>query len=135
MVTRRALDGSESTTLDAVLAVVLPSTSGPGATEAGAGDYVRSRLAGRDGQWLEKLRPWLRAAAGREHEAVAAWADAPSDDPAGEVFERLRSWAWEGFLCDPARGGNQDQVGWRRFEWAPPAARTVASSGDHQRPS
>ena len=134
MVTRRALDDTESTTLDAVLAVVLPSTSGPGATEAGAGDYVRSRLAGPDRQWLDKLRPWLRAAAGREHEAVAGWADAPVDDPAGEVFQQLRNWAWEGFLCDPERGGNRDQVGWRRFGWEPPAGRAVASSGDHQRP-
>ncbi len=135
MVTRRDLDDRESTTLDAVLAVLLPSTSGAGATEAGAGDYVRSRLAGPDGQWLEKLRPWLRAAAGREQEAVAGWADAARDDPAGEVFEQLRSWAWEGFLCDPARGGNRDQVGWRRFGWAPPAGRIVASSDDHRRPS
>jgi hypothetical protein len=131
MVTRRVLSGPESETLDAVLAVLLPSTSGPGAAEAGAGDYVRSRLAGPDARWLEKLRPWLGMAAGRERDAIADWAGAADDDPAGEVFEQLRSWAWEGFLGDPAHGGNKDQVGWSRFEWAPPAGRTLASLRDH----
>jgi hypothetical protein len=128
------LDRLESKTLDALLAVLLPSTSGPGATEAGAGDYVRSRLAGPDARWIDKLRPWLRAAAGCEQETVAGWAEAANDDPAGQLFEQLRNWAWEGFLCDPARGGNKDEVGWRRFGWEPPAGRAVASSSDHQRP-
>jgi gluconate 2-dehydrogenase alpha chain len=128
------LDRLESETLDVVLGVLLPSTSGSGATDAGAGDYVRARLAGPEARWLEKLRPWLRAAAGREQEAVAGWADAANDDPAGELFEQLRNWAWEGLLCDPAHGGNKDEVGWRRFGWAPPAGRTVAWSSDHQRP-
>jgi hypothetical protein len=128
------LDRADSRTLDAVLAVLLPSTSGPGAAEAGAGDYVRLRLAGPDARWIDTLRPWLRAAAGREQEAVAGGADAANDDPAGELFEQLRNWAWEGFLCDPAHGGNTHEVGWRRFGWAPPAGRTVASSSDHQRP-
>ncbi len=127
-----SLDDVESKTLDEVLAVLVPSTYGPGATEAGAGDYVRSRLAGPEARWLEKLRPWLRAAAGREQEAIADWADAASDDPAGEVFEQLRSWAWEGFLCDPAHGGNTDGVGWRRFGWTPPAGRTAVRPDDHQ---
>jgi hypothetical protein len=130
-VTRPVLDGAESEVLDAVLAVLLPSTSGPGAAEAGAGDYVRARLAGPDGRWLGELRPWLRAAAGREREAVASWAEQADDDPAGEVFGRLRDWAWEGLLCDPAHGGNKQQVGWSRFGWTPPAGRTAASSIDH----
>jgi Gluconate 2-dehydrogenase subunit 3 len=131
-VTRRVLDDAESRTLDAVLAVLLPSTSGPGATEAGAGDYVRARLAGPDRHWLEDVRSWLSAAAGREREAVAGWAAAAREDPAGEVFEHLRKWAWEGLLCDPVHGGNKDGIGWRRFGWAPPAGRTAVGPDDHQ---
>lgn len=115
-----------------MLAVLLPSTSGPGATEAGAGDYVRARLAGPDGRWLEDLRNWLSVAAGREREAVAGWADAARDEPAGKAFQQLREWAWEGFLCDPAHGGNKDGIGWRRFGWTPPAGRTAVGPDDHQ---
>lgn len=130
--TRRVLDDAGSRALDAVLAVLLPSTSGPGATEAGAGDYVRARLAGPDGRWLEDLRNWLSVAAGREREAVAGWADAARDEPAGKAFQQLREWAWEGFLCDPAHGGNKDGIGWRRFGWTPPAGRTAVGPDDHQ---
>jgi hypothetical protein len=113
----------QAQTLDAVLAVVLPSGSGPGASEARAGEYVRARLAGPDRGWRDPLVHWLETAAGREEEAVAALAAAPTGDAGGELFTRLRAWAWEGYLCDPVHRGNRDGVGWARFGWLPPAGR------------
>jgi hypothetical protein len=162
------LDDRESAALDAVLAVVLPSTSGAGAAEADAGRYVRARLAGPDAAWLVPLRRWLAADVigphdarphdARPHDARpggagvarggarhgAADAGAPdgarvaaavaslaaeADGPWPGLFEQVRLWAWSGYLCDPARGGNADGVGWQRFDWAPPAGRTHTAGG------
>jgi Gluconate 2-dehydrogenase subunit 3 len=115
----------EAAALDAVLAAILPSTSGPGAIEAGAGAYVRRRLAGPDRAWSEPLRQWLPAPEDADG-AVAALAVAP-DGPDAALFEQLRVWAWSGYLCDPALGGNVAGVGWARFDWSPPAGRVAAS--------
>jgi len=103
----------ERVVLAALLEVVLPSTSGPGAREAHAVDYVARRLAGRDDEWLVRVRAAVVAAAGDEDGFVAR--AAADDGPDRELFRRLRSWAWEGFLCDPTRGGNDRGVGWHRF--------------------
>jgi hypothetical protein len=84
---------------------------------------VRGRLAGADRGWRDALVDWLASAAGREADAVAELAAAGSGDPEGELFMRLRSWAWEGYLCDPMRGGNRDGAGWARFGWSPPDGR------------
>ena len=107
---RAGLDPDERATLEKLLAVVLPSTTGAGATEAGAVDYVMQRLAGPEHEWLPGLLELVRTAAGREEAEVARLC--ADGDP---WFGRLRAWAWEGFLCDPALGGNRDGVGWQRF--------------------
>lgn len=121
------LDAAEAAALDAVLAVILPSDSGAGAAEAGAGRYVRARLAGPDERWLDPLRGWLPEPAG-----AAAAVDALASGDGGRwpgLFEQLRVWAWSGYLCDPARGGNADGVGWARFDWTPPPGRTATGGG------
>lgn len=97
--------------LRAVLSVLLPSTSGPGATEADALEYVRARLEGPLGDRVDALRPVLLRAVGAPEATVAELAAA--EDPR---FAELRALAWEGYLCDPAHGGNRDGVGWARFE-------------------
>ncbi len=107
------LTAGERAALAAILAVILPSTSGAGATEAGAVDYVAGRLATEDADQLPGLRAVL-VRSGDPGAFVAALA--ASDAPAARaLFARLRAWAWEGFLCDPARSGNRDGVGWARF--------------------
>lgn len=110
----QVLDDGERAALAAVLAVILPSTSGPGATEARAADHACARLEGPLAHRLDDLRPVLARAAEDPEGTVADLADA--GDPR---FEELRSLAWEGFLCDPARGGNQEGVGWARFGTGP----------------
>jgi hypothetical protein len=104
---------SEISALDALLDVILPSTSGAGARTAGAIDYVVARIDREDPVLIAALRPHLSS--NDDPEAVVA---ALAADPATfeyQVFRRLRGWAWEGFLCDPKHGGNRDRVGWERF--------------------
>jgi hypothetical protein len=108
------LDQAAPATLDAVLAVLLPSTSGPGAVEAGAIEYVLRRIAAETPVARQQLCRWLDEAAADPAEAVARLALSESDDDAA-LFARLRAWAWEGFLGDPSYGGNRGQIGWRRF--------------------
>lgn len=108
------LSDDERAALAALLAVILPSTSGPGATEAGAVDYVTARLPRESPELVAALRTHLPAAAGDPDATVAALAADPAT-PDFQVFRRLRQWAWEGFLCEPKHGGNRDQVGWTRF--------------------
>jgi hypothetical protein len=103
--------------LDQLLACVLPSTSGPGATEARAIDYVAARLSTETTEALVALREGLRhaEAAGLDaEETLHAWS-ADRSSPQWQLFRRVRSWAWEGFLCEPRHGGNRGQVGWTRF--------------------
>lgn len=103
--------------LDQLLACVLPSTSGPGATEARAIDYVAARLSTETPDTLVALREGIgdAEAAGLDaEETLHAWS-ADRSSPQWQLFRRVRSWAWEGFLCEPRHGGNQGQVGWTRF--------------------
>jgi hypothetical protein len=108
------LSPEEVVTLRNLLGVFLPSTSGPGANEAETVTYVIGRLRGRDRQWRGVVRDSLQSAGGDEAGYVARLAEA-NDDESRVLFARLRSWAWEGFLCDPTYGGNRGNVGWRRF--------------------
>ncbi len=105
------LTAAQRATLSKVLEEILPSDSGAGAREADAAEYVVRRLRGPDSRWLPELRAALDDAAADEAGYVARLAAA--NDSA--MFARLRTWAWEGYLCDPAYGGNRDRVGWRRF--------------------
>lgn len=50
---------------------------------------------------------------------LQAWS-ADRSDPQWQLFRRVRSWAWEGFLCEPRHGGNRGQAGWTRFGIAGP---------------
>lgn len=108
------LSAEEVATLRTLLSVFLPSTSGPGAQEADAVNYVIERLRGPDREWLGVIRNSLQSAGGDEAGYVARLAEA-GDDESRALFTRLRSWAWEGFLCEPSYGGNRENVGWRRF--------------------
>lgn len=103
--------------LERLLACVLPSSSGAGADEARAIDYVRARIATENPEFVAALRDGLgRAeAAGLDADGtLRAWS-ADRTVPQWQLFRRVRSWAWEGFLCEPRHGGNRGGVGWTRF--------------------
>jgi gluconate 2-dehydrogenase gamma chain len=110
----------ELAALAGALSVVLPSSSGDGAREADAIEYVRRRLDREDPELLAALRLRLRTDGADPAALVANLADVPSGSPDDRLFRRIRAWAWEGFLCDPSHGGNRDRVGWRRFGVAGP---------------
>lgn len=114
MTCRVPLDPRERAILAELLALVLPSASGPGAREAGAVEYVIGRLVALDADDLPELQTLLGEAAGHEAACIERLA---ADD--NRWFRRLRSWAWEGFLCDPSRGGNRGGVGWSRMNASP----------------
>jgi gluconate 2-dehydrogenase alpha chain len=116
------LSSAERAILGNLLSEILPSSSGAGAREAGAAEYVIRRLGGPDSGWVAVLRKELAEAAGREASHVARLAAATDEDRAA-FFGRLRSWAWEGLLCDPAHGGNLNEVGWLRFGFPGPPKR------------
>jgi len=117
MLTQHELD-----VLGQLLACVLPSSSGPGAAEARAIDYVAARLPAEDPAVVAALRDGISRAeaAGLDAEGtIRAWS-ADRSAPPWQLFRRVRSWAWEGFLCEPRHGGNRGQVGWTRFGIAGP---------------
>ena len=107
-------------TLARVLEVILPSDSGAGAREADAILYVRSRI---DAAPLA-LRAEVAVALddGEENpDGLVARLAADRSHPDWMLFLQLRTWAWEGFLCDPSYGGNRGRAGWRRFGVPGPA--------------
>lgn len=110
MMAEVVLSEREGAVLAALLTLILPSTSGPGAAEAHAVDYVLRRLAGPLAGRVTELRLLLRRAEGHEAEELAELERA--EDP---WFKELRALAWEGFLCDPSLGGNRGGTGWARF--------------------
>jgi hypothetical protein len=98
-----------------VLSVILPSTSGAGAREADATEYVRRRLHREDPELVIALRLKLQTQGGDPAALVAGLVEGPLGSLDDRLFRRLRASAWEGFLCDPVHGGNRDRVGWARF--------------------
>ncbi|WP_031470102.1 gluconate 2-dehydrogenase subunit 3 family protein [Sciscionella sediminilitoris] len=119
------LNRAEAAVLDALVEEILPGEEGsPGASEAGVVEYIDRSLAG----FLRELQPVYRAglAALRElgdgvtftdldgqarQEIVATLAESP--DFAGRFFRIVREHTIQGFLGDPAYGGNRDLVGWK----------------------
>jgi gluconate 2-dehydrogenase gamma chain len=145
-----SLSRARRRTLAAAAERILPADDGPGAAAAGVAAYVESAL---HEEALQPVRPLLEHgldlldALAREHHAAgfAACGPAAQDD----VLRRLeglegRAETWpraflrrlvllslEGFLCDPARGGNRDGLGWQSvgFDPAEPASGPAPGQG------
>lgn len=101
----------------------------PGAAAAGAAAYVQRRAGAGDP---------LVAAARAAHDPdafVARLAAAPPGSADAAAFSRLRAWAWEGLLADPAHGTNQDRAGWARFGWTDPRAPADPGHDPGERPA
>ena len=114
------LDDRQLATLARVLEVILPSDSGAGARETDAIAYVRTRVT----KVSEAVRRELRAALDEgadDPASLVARLSADRTQPQWLIFQQLRTWAWEGMLCDPVHGGNRGELGWRRFGVPGPA--------------
>ena len=109
----------EAPQIAAVCEQIIPSDDGPGAREAGAVYFIDYALS----QTEPHLQPVFRA--GLKKLAAACTPDKFNELSAPqqisvlkkleqtEFFARVRQYTILGFLGDPARHGNRDQVGWK----------------------
>ncbi|HWM91359.1 MAG TPA: gluconate 2-dehydrogenase subunit 3 family protein [Thermoanaerobaculia bacterium] len=123
-----ALTGEERKILAAAAERILPSDDGPGAAETGAAAYIE-RLLETDG--FRSWQPLFEDGLGRFEELAEELFALPfpscDADQRDEVlrrfqaepdrlrrafFRKLVSFTLEGFLCDPAHGGNRGGLGW-----------------------
>jgi gluconate 2-dehydrogenase gamma chain len=109
----------EAQQMEAVCEQIIPSDDGPGAREAGAIYFVDYALS----QTEPHLQPIFRS--GLKELAAACAPDKFNELGTSqqivvlkkleqtEFFARARQYTILGFLGDPARHGNRDQVGWK----------------------
>lgn len=121
----------ERRTLEAAMERILPAGEGPGASQAGAIDYVDWLVAQRSFQSsLPGLTTGLRLLDTLAGGAFADRSEAERDVVLGRVqkvphptiqrfFVQLVSATLAGFLCDPRYGGNRGRVGWKSIGFEP----------------
>jgi gluconate 2-dehydrogenase gamma chain len=109
----------EAKQMEAVCEQIIPSDDGPGAREAGAIYFIDYALS----QTEPHLQPTFRS--GLKELAAACKPDKFNELGTAqqivvlkkleqtEFFARARQYTILGFLGDPARHGNRDQVGWK----------------------
>lgn len=115
--------------LSAAVERILPSEDGPGAAEAGAAVWIEGTLAAEGNRsWrflfeeglgrLQALageihgRPFPACSPGERDEVLQRFQE-QSDPLYRAFFRQLVTLTLEGFLGDPAHGGNREGVGWR----------------------
>lgn len=130
--TYQVLDDALANTLEAVAARILPTTSTPGAREAGAVWFIDAVLTSDD---LADTLPLLRAGAAALDEGAGG--SFPGQDAAlqdlqlqaieeGEFFALMHFLTLAGTFTTSEYGGNRGEVGWdllafeRRHHWDPP---------------
>jgi gluconate 2-dehydrogenase gamma chain len=130
--------------LAAITERILPSDDGPGAREAKVVRYLDRQLATPQlkplaeavRQFLDALTAWEKkhgscfvdldlAAQDRALSAIAAGKLDLELDVQAEIFEFVHSLTLEGFLSDPAHGGNAEGVGWAYIGHTPAAMNHV----------
>lgn len=123
------LTDTQSATLRAAAARILPSEDGPGAAEAGVAVYVITALGEeRLNGWLpffvhglgrieaisrETLGKDFPEAAPEEQDEVLRQLQAMPEPHLRHFFGQLVRLCIEGFLGDPRYGGNRGSLGWR----------------------
>ncbi len=128
---RQALTINEFRILEAIAARIFPTTDTPGATEAGAANYVDLALADayRDQlplyhRGLGELELFCASTLGAsftaldegQQDTVLRDLEAGKIDAVAggaEFFQVVRRHVLEGVFCEPQYGGNRDMVGWR----------------------
>lgn len=127
--TDEVLEPSARAALRAIVSRLIPADElGPGGAEAGADEYIAAALGGalaslaadyRAGlaevdrlSLLQAGRRFAELDQARQDELLGSWAGTP-------FFETVREHTIEGFLCDPAHGGNRDRVGWSLIGYPP----------------
>jgi gluconate 2-dehydrogenase gamma chain len=135
---RAWLDESGWALIAAITERILPSDDGAGAREANVVRYIDGQLATPKlkpladavKQFLDAMGRWEKKHGARfaaldlaaQDQAIAQLAIGKLDvdfDAQADVFAFVHSLTLEGFLSDPAHGGNADGVGWAYIGWAP----------------
>jgi gluconate 2-dehydrogenase gamma chain len=130
-VSKEPLKPKEAALIEAAAARIFPTTSTPGAVEAGAVEYIRRLLAEAYPETAPLYRSGCRAleshARSRFGKGFLAIAPAEQDEVlrdfeaarvpgykrAADFFETLLEHTMEGVLGEPAYGGNRGLAGWR----------------------
>ena len=127
------LSAEQAATVDAIASRIIPSDDSPGAHEAGVIYFIDRALAtfasdARDGYHLalpafdaktREMFPPLN----QFTQATPAQQDAVLKALEGQpFFEVIRAHTIMGFLADPERGGNRDEVGWKLIGFDPSPA-------------
>ncbi len=130
--------------LDACADRILPSEEAmPGAREAKVGRFIERQLGGGLGalrpafeQLARLLDLWSRKTYGAPFTAISAdrqdlilgqlsRGEIPARGlPQQAMFRALHTMTLEGFLSDPAHGGNEGGIGWRAIGFPEPHLRT-----------
>lgn len=126
-----ALAPPEFRVVEAISGRILPTTTTPGAVEAGAAYYIDQALAGpyrpllaRYQRGLADLERHCNATFGTSFVALSAQQQDETlrNLEAGRIveieggapfFELLRRHIMEGVFCEPSYGGNRDLAGWK----------------------
>ena len=132
------LTPAELATLRAVCGRIIPSDeNGPGATEAGAANYIDRALGGALAEsrraYVEGLAS-IDAAAQRTHGAPFAKLPTAQQDAVltglqdSPFFNLVRGHTLQGTFCDPIYGGNVNFVGWDLIGY--PGVRLTVSAAE-----
>ena len=128
---------AEASEIEAVAAQIIPTDQTPGAREAGAIHFIDRALVTFDKEKQPLYTAGLAELAAKLKELypqAEKFSTAGSAEQIGvltaiektDFFRAVREHTVMGFLCEPERGGNLDQVGWKTighehaFTYEPP---------------
>ena len=123
--------------VEAIAAQIIPSDDGPGAREAGVVYFMDHMMAQPESEpaknfpaelakFQQKVAakfPGVTKFSALSSDQQIAFLKANEEDP---FFQQVRGGTIAGFLCDPSRGGNRGEVGWKhigfdaQFQHQPP---------------
>lgn len=116
--------------IQAVASEIIPSDSTPGATEAHVVYFIDRVLSTFGPQFVPSYRDGLVMLQSKTRELFPTAATFSALQPTErrqvlraiektEFFQNVRGDTIAGFLCDPARGGNANEVGWKHIGFTP----------------
>ncbi len=122
------LTPAQAAEIEAVASRIIPSDDSPGAREAGVIYFIDRALAtfaaDKRGDYAQGL-PILQAKTREMFPAVPQFSQATADQQDAVLksleeqpfFELLLTHTVMGFLADPSRGGNREEVGWKLIDY------------------